>query len=115
MTTLTTPQLTRRRPRAFLEWRQLRAWGRLPDREANVPGYLLRTVRLEARLTQTLLAERLGVTQQAVARAERWGSNPTVDLIGRWARACGKRLEIRMLSPSREATTPVPGNRLSRS
>jgi DNA-binding XRE family transcriptional regulator len=92
----TSPVLTRRRPRAFVEWRQLRAWGKLPDREADVPGYLLRTAREEAGLTQTELARRMGVTQQAVAEAERWSSNPTVDLMRRWARACGRRLEIRL-------------------
>ena len=97
MTTATTPQLTRRRPRAFVEWRQLRAWGKLPDREKYVPGYLLRTAREKAGLTQTQLAERLGITQQAVARAEGWASNPTVDLMNRWARACGHRLEIHVL------------------
>ncbi len=97
MSTLATPQLTRRRPRAFLEWRQLREWGRLPDREASVPGYLLRTARESAGLTQTQLAEKLGITQQAVARAERWGSNPTVDLMKRWAKACGKSLVIRLV------------------
>jgi len=91
-----TPHLTRRRPRAFVEWRQMRAWGKLPDRESNVPGYLLRAAREETGLTQAQLAVLLGITQQAVARAERWGSNPTIDLMNRWARACGRRLEIRL-------------------
>ncbi len=97
MTTATIPQLTRRRPRAFLEWRQLRAWGKLPDRETCVPGYLLRAAREEVGLTQKQLAGKLAVSQQAIARAERWGSNPTIDLASRWARACGRRLEIRLL------------------
>ena len=46
------PQLNRRRPRAFLEWRALRRWGKLPDREAEVPGYLLRIARENTALTQ---------------------------------------------------------------
>jgi len=91
------PQLTRRRPRTFLEWRKLRDWGKLPDRESNVPGYLLRAARLGAELTQTQLASKLGITQQAVARAEKWNSNPTVGLMSRWARACDLRLELRLL------------------
>ena len=62
-----------------------------------MPGYLLRTARESAGLTQTQLAEKLGITQQAVARAERWGSNPTVDLMKRWAKACGKSLVIRLV------------------
>jgi len=90
-------QLTRRRPRRFLEWRKLRDWGKLPDREAGVPGYLLRCARETAGLTQTQLAETLGITQQAVARAEHWSSNPTVDLLTRWAKACNRRLEIRLV------------------
>jgi len=90
-------QLTRRRPRAFLEWRQLREWGKLPDRESNQPGYLLRTAREEAGLTQKQLAEKLAITQQAVARAERWASNPTIDLMKRWAKACGRGVEIRLV------------------
>lgn len=97
MSTVTTAQLTRRRPRAFLEWRKLRDWGKLPDREADVPGYLLRSARESAGYTQMQLAEKLGITQQAIARAERWSSNPTVGFIRRWAKACGKRLEFRLL------------------
>lgn len=97
MNSLTTPQLIRRRPRAFLEWWKLRDWGKLPDREADVPGYLLRVARESAGLTQTQLAEKLGITQQAVARAERWNSNPTVGFIRRWAQACGGHLELRLL------------------
>lgn len=96
MTETQTPRLTRRRPRAFLEWKQLRAWGKLPDREAQVPGYLLRVAREQAKMTQQELAVELGITQQAVARAERWTSNPTFDLMRRWARACNRRLEIRI-------------------
>ncbi|MDB4306007.1 helix-turn-helix transcriptional regulator [bacterium] len=88
------PQLTRRRPRAFLEWRTLRRWGKLPDREAEVTGYLLRTVREGAGLTQAQLAEQMGISQQAVARAERWGSNPTIAFMRRWAHACGQSLKL---------------------
>ncbi len=97
MNSIATSHLTRRRPRAFLEWKTLRGWGKLPDREVNVPGYLLRTVRENAALTQAELAEKLGITQQAVARAERWSSNPTVGFIQRWARACGRSLELRFV------------------
>ena len=88
--------LTRRRPRAFLEWRTLRRWGKLPGREAEVPGYLLRTVRESAGLTQVQLAEQMEITQQAIARAERWSSNPTIAFMRRWARACGQSLEFRL-------------------
>jgi DNA-binding XRE family transcriptional regulator len=90
------PNLTRRRPRSFVEWRTLRDWGKLPEREASVPGYLLRVAREEAGLTQAELARSLGVTQQAVAQAERWESNPTIAFVERWAKACNRRLEIRL-------------------
>jgi transcriptional regulator with XRE-family HTH domain len=43
-------------------------------------------------MTQTQLARALGVTQQAVAQAERWESNPTIEFIERWAAACGCRM-----------------------
>ena len=95
MNIIATPHLTRRRPRAFLEWRTLRRWGKLPNREVDVPGYMLRTVRESAGLTQAQLAKQLGITQQAVARAERWVSNPTIAFMRRWARACGRSLELR--------------------
>ena len=85
----------RGRPRAFLEWETLRRWGKLPEWERQVPGYLLRGVRERAGLTQKELGLRLGITQQAVAQAERWDANPTVDLIRRWAAACGASLDLR--------------------
>ena len=88
--------LTRRRPRSFLEWRTLREWGKLPERESSVTGYLLRVAREDAGLTQAELARSLGVTQQAVAQAERWESNPTIAFISRWAAACNCRVEIRL-------------------
>jgi transcriptional regulator with XRE-family HTH domain len=43
-----------------------------------------------------MLADRLGITQQAVSRAERWASNPTVSLMRRWLAICGCRLELRL-------------------
>jgi DNA-binding XRE family transcriptional regulator len=91
------PNLTRRRPRSFVEWRTLRDWGRLPEREMAVSGYLLRVARESAGLTQAKLAARLGVSQQAVAQAERWESNPTVAFIQRWSSACNRRLEIEIV------------------
>jgi DNA-binding XRE family transcriptional regulator len=90
------PNLTRRRPRNFLEWRTLREWGRLPERELAVSGYLLRVARESAGLTQAELAEKLGVSQQAVAQAERWESNPTIAFIQRWSSACSCKLKMEL-------------------
>lgn len=87
-------RLTRGRPRSFTEWRTLRRWGKLPRWERDIPGFLLREARVDAGLTQGMLAARLGITQQAVSRAERWESNPTIGLMRRSLGACGRDLEI---------------------
>jgi len=88
--------LVRRRPRRFAEWKTLRGWGKLPPWELEPVGYLLRLAREDAGLTQADLARRLGCSQQAVAQAERWEGNPTVELMRRWAAACGSRLSLRL-------------------
>lgn len=92
--------LTRRRPRNYFEWDALRRWDKLPEREASVPGFLLRLAREEAGITQAGLAQMLGVTQQAVAQAEKWDSNPTIAFIKRWADACNHRFEYRLVPDS---------------
>ena len=83
-----------RKPRNFEEWKALRRWSKLPEEEEAVPGFLLRLAREEAGLTQTQLGRRLGITQQAVAQAERWSSNPTWNLLRAWAEACGRTIKI---------------------
>jgi ribosome-binding protein aMBF1 (putative translation factor) len=45
-------------------------------------------------LTQTELARRMGTTQSAIAAIEAGARTPTVDLLERLARACGRRLTI---------------------
>jgi DNA-binding XRE family transcriptional regulator len=89
-------RLARARPRAFAEWQALRRWGKLPVWEQVVPGYLLRDAREHAGLTQKVLAQRLGVSQQAIAQAERWEANPTVGFLRRWASACGANLRVEL-------------------
>lgn len=95
--------LRRTKPRSFAEWQALRRWNRLPEWEVSPAGYLLREARLDADLTQAALADKLGVTQQAVAQAERWDSNPTVSLLRAWAEALGRELFLRVDS------RPQPG------
>lgn len=87
-----------RKPRSWQEWKALRRWGKLPEWETEPPGYLLREAREAAGLSQAALGRRLGISQQAVARAERWESNPTVALLASWAAATGCTLKVR-LSP----------------
>ena len=91
------PALRRTRPRSFIEWKTLRRWGKLPPWDADSAGYLLRLAREDAGLTQEDLARRLHRTQQAVAQAERWNSNPTVGFIRRWAKECGATVELQLM------------------
>jgi transcriptional regulator with XRE-family HTH domain len=63
---------------------------------------LLRDARGRAGLTQAELAQRLGISQAAVAKLERPGANPTVDTLDRALWATGHRLML-------EAPTRPPG------
>ena len=90
-------RLSRRTPRAYEEWKALRRWGRVPPWEADPPGYLLREARETAGFTQRTLAARLGRTQQAIAQAERFTSNPTVEFVREWARALGQNAVLEFI------------------
>ena len=94
--------LLRRKPRSYPEWKALRSWGKLPPWEQEPAGYLLRTSRELAGLTQGELANRLGVSQQSVAQAERWGSNPTVGFMRAWAAASGSELRLSLREPGKQ-------------
>ena len=67
--------LARRKPRVFQEWKALKEWGKLPAWETTPPGYLLRELRENAKLSQVAMSKRLQCSQQAVAQAERWEAN----------------------------------------
>jgi DNA-binding XRE family transcriptional regulator len=86
--------LLRRKPRSYAEWKALGKWGKLPAWELEPAGFLLRGSRELAGLTQAELAGRLGVSQQSVAQAERWESNPTVEFMRDWAAASGSDLRL---------------------
>ncbi|MCH7666196.1 MAG: helix-turn-helix transcriptional regulator [Acidobacteria bacterium] len=86
--------LKRRKPRAYLEWKTLRGWNKLPAWEDDPPGYLLRKLREESGWTQQELARGLGCSQQAVAQAEKWKANPTVQFARDWAEALGHKLVL---------------------
>jgi transcriptional regulator with XRE-family HTH domain len=58
------------------------------------PDALVRDARRSAKLTQAQLAERLGMSQPAVAKLERPGANPTVRTLDRVLRATGHRLQL---------------------
>lgn len=93
---LLSPAIVRLRPRDYIEWKTLRRWGKLPYWEIEPAGFLFRLAREQAGFTQQELARRLGCSQQAIAQAERWNSNPSVDFMRRWAAKCGQKLEIRI-------------------
>jgi len=93
------PALRRRKPRDFVEWSTLRRWGRIPSWEEDPPGYLLRQAREAAGLTQAQLARRLDCSQQAVAQAERWTSNPTLAFARLWAEAIGAEVRFSIARP----------------
>ena len=95
--------VVRTRPRAYAEWKALRRWGKLPDWERPAPGYVLRGAREESGLTQGELARVLGVSQQAIAQAERPTANPSIDFIRRWASACGGQMILEITSGARVA------------
>jgi len=61
---------------------------------------LIRDARAQAGMTQAELAQRLGVSQPAVAKLERPGANPTVETLDRVLRAAGHRLMLD--APARE-------------
>jgi DNA-binding XRE family transcriptional regulator len=92
--TLPLLDLPRGKPRSYLEWKTLRRWDQLPSQERSTPGYLLKLAREETGLTQKELALRLNTSQQAIAQAERWQSNPTMSFMRSWMKACGKKLEL---------------------
>ena len=86
--------LRRRKSRSYIEWKTLRRWGSLPPWEEMPLGYLLRSAREDAQVTQQEMGERLDCSQQAIAQAERWQSNPTARFLRKWARALDRVLEI---------------------
>jgi transcriptional regulator with XRE-family HTH domain len=62
--------------------------------DASSPGGLLARARTDAGLTQAGLAERLGISQAAVAELERPTSNPRIATLDRALRAAGAELTI---------------------
>jgi len=57
-------------------------------------GRVLRTARRRARLTQRQVAERAGLPQPAVARAENGRNVPRADTLERILRACDAELRV---------------------
>ena len=64
--------------------------------EARIAAFRALTYRLrvDAGLTQTELAERMGTTQSAIARMEAGGTRPTLETLEKLARAVGSDLIV---------------------
>lgn len=71
------------------------------------PDLLIRDARRAAGLTQAQLAAHLGVSQSAIAKLEREGSNPTVETLDRTLRATGHRLQL--IAPAWGSAVDEPG------
>lgn len=54
-------------------------------------------IRKAHNLTQAVVAERMGVSQSAVAQMERYDANPTLSTLTRYALAVGARMEHRVI------------------
>lgn len=91
----------RLKPRSYIEWKFLKTWGKLPKWELEPPGFVLRLAREKAELTQAALARKLSCSQQAVAQAERWDSNPTLRFLREWERATDGMLRV-------DISVPIP-------
>jgi len=75
------------------------AWETIQDEFSALDALLL--ARKNAGLTQEQVASRMGVSQPALARIESsLGSrkhSPSIETLRKYARACGKRLEIKIV------------------
>ena len=61
--------------------------------EFEIINALIRA-RVDAGLTQTQIAERMGTTQSAVARLEGGSSNPSIKTLDKFAKATGTQVRI---------------------
>lgn len=64
-----------------------------PEPEVVAP-ILLKWAREDLHLTQGELANRLGITYQAVQKLERSGANPTIKTLAKVAKALGRELQV---------------------
>jgi DNA-binding XRE family transcriptional regulator len=66
------------------------------DAEFAVIEALVRA-RMDAGLTQTELAQRIGTTQSAIARLEGGGVSPSLSTLRRYAEATGTKLKVSLV------------------
>lgn len=84
-------------------WDDIKAQRRLTDEgraayadEGRIDAFraMVYRLRIEARLTQAELAERMGTTQSAIARMEGGGARPTLETLEKLAAAVGAELVV---------------------
>lgn len=75
---------------------EARAGSLIDDHDAMLRRLV--ALRQENNLTQSEVAERMGVSQPAVSQFERTDANPTLDTVRRYAMAVGARLETRVIN-----------------
>lgn len=63
-------------------------------------GYVVRSAREAAGISQAELAERLGTTQPVVSRWERGHDEPRLSTLSKIARACDLRLDVQLVDDS---------------
>jgi DNA-binding XRE family transcriptional regulator len=94
----------------------IRARAKVLAREHRTMRSELVALRREAGLTQGDVAERMGVTQQAVSKFERYDSDPKLSTVRRYANAVGALVEHRVerdqgqsvvLASARSAWVPI--------
>ncbi len=73
-------------------------------------GLILAKARRRSGKTQAELAQAMGTTQPAIARAEAGNRMPTIGLIDRWARATGAPISLQ-LGQSRRGMPPAAARR----
>lgn len=66
----------------------------LQEKRVDELQELLKSLRKQAGLTVSQVAERMGVTQPAVSRLENNASRASVISLERYARACGSEIRI---------------------
>ncbi len=69
----------------------------IQTRERMQVAKALYDARHQAKLTQAEVAEKMKVSRPVVARLERGRGNLTLDMISRYARACGKKVAVTLL------------------
>ncbi len=93
---LYTPKRNYQQPDGYDSFR-IRTWSaglRAPVAEAPPIRVLLRELRHHAGLTQATLAQRLGCSTKTVTHIEGGTRRPAVDVIDKWAVACGRRFVV---------------------